>query len=120
MLEVRLKNDRYLTSSAIAEIKKKVGAWIGDKGEFCLRDCKEALDFNRSLDLPVLEYLDGIGFTIKRGERRVAALICVIAPLAQAGLNPARSILIGNPFDLVLSLSLEREGCQGGGVRRPA
>lgn len=70
---IRLKNDRYLTSSAVAEIKKKVGAWIVEKGELCLRDCKEALDFNRGLGLPVLEYLDQIGFTIKHGEGRIIA-----------------------------------------------
>lgn len=70
---IRLKNDRYLTGSAIAEIKKKVGSWIVEKGELCLRDCKEALDFNRGLGLPVLEYLDQIGFTIKHGEGRIVA-----------------------------------------------
>jgi len=70
---VRLKNDRYLTLSAIEEIKKKVNGWIADKGIFCLRDCKDALDFNRGLGLPVLEYLDRVGFTIKHGEGRTVA-----------------------------------------------
>ncbi|MBU0481557.1 MAG: selenocysteine-specific translation elongation factor [Proteobacteria bacterium] len=70
---IRLNNERYLTSSAMAGIKKKVGAWIVDRGELCLRDCKEALDFNRSLGLPVLEYLDQIGFTIQHGEGRIVA-----------------------------------------------
>jgi selenocysteine-specific elongation factor len=68
---IRLKNDRYITSSALSEIKRKVGAWVEKNGEFCLRDCKEALDFNRGLGLPVLEYLDNIGFTMKKGEGRV-------------------------------------------------
>ncbi|MBU0675111.1 MAG: selenocysteine-specific translation elongation factor [Proteobacteria bacterium] len=70
---IRLKNGRYLTRAAIAEIKKKVGSWIVEKGEFCLRDCKEALDFNRGIGLPVLEYLDQLGFTIKHGEGRIVA-----------------------------------------------
>jgi len=68
---VRLKNNRYLTISAMLEIKKKVRCWVDKNGEICLRDCKDALDFNRGLGLPVLEYLDLIGFTIQHGEGRI-------------------------------------------------
>lgn len=79
---IRLKNDRYLTSSAIAEIKKKVGAWVEKNGAFGLRDCKEALDFNRGLGLPVLEYLDQIGFTLIQGAGRVINNNCSKFPPA--------------------------------------
>jgi len=68
---IRLKNDRYITCSALPEIKRKIKVWVEKNGEFHLRDCKRALDFNRGLGLPVLEYLDVIGFTIRQGDVRV-------------------------------------------------
>lgn len=68
---IRLNNDRYLTPRAIERIKEKVSEWVDEKGEICLRDCKDALDFNRGLGLPVLEHLDQIGFTVKQGEGRI-------------------------------------------------
>jgi selenocysteine-specific elongation factor len=68
---IRLKNDRYLTSGAMEKIKEKIRAWVDRKGEIHLRDCKEALDFNRGLGIHVLEYLDRAGFTIKKGEGRI-------------------------------------------------
>ncbi|RJQ43570.1 MAG: selenocysteine-specific translation elongation factor [Anaerolineaceae bacterium] len=67
---IRLKNDRYLTRAAMAEIKNKIAAWIARYGEFHLRDCQEVLDFNRGLGQPVLEYLDDTRFTIRIGEGR--------------------------------------------------
>lgn len=68
---VRLKNNRYLTMSAMLVIKKKVRCWVEENGEICLRDCKDALGFNRGLGLPVLEYLDQIGFTVQHGQGRI-------------------------------------------------
>ena len=50
---IRLKNNRYLTMAAMLQIKKKVRGWVDEKGEICLRDCKEALGFNRGLGLPL-------------------------------------------------------------------
>ncbi|MBU0485362.1 MAG: selenocysteine-specific translation elongation factor [Proteobacteria bacterium] len=70
---IRLNNGRYLTASALAEIKKRVGRWIVERGELCLRDCKEALDFSRGIGLPVLEYLDQISYTTKHGDGRILA-----------------------------------------------
>ena len=67
---IRLKNDRYLTSSALNEIKKRVAMWEKKYGEISLRDCKKVFDFNRGIGLHVLEYLDQIGFTLRRGEGR--------------------------------------------------
>jgi len=68
---IRLKNDRYLTAGAMERIKEKIRTWVERKGEIHLRDCKDALDFNRGLGVHVLEYLDRAGFTIKKGEGRV-------------------------------------------------
>jgi selenocysteine-specific elongation factor len=68
---IRLRNDRYLTAGALEGIKEKIRAWVERKGEIHLRDCKDALDFNRGLGAHVLEYLDRAGFTIKKGEGRV-------------------------------------------------
>lgn len=70
---VRFKNNRYLSMSAMLEIKKKVLRWVNEKGEFCLRYCRDALGFNRGLGLPVMEYLDQIGFTTSDQGRIVIA-----------------------------------------------
>lgn len=68
---IRLKNDRYLTSSAMVEIQDRVRRWVDENGALCLRDCHKALDFNRGIGLPVFEHLDQIGFTAKKGEGRI-------------------------------------------------
>jgi selenocysteine-specific elongation factor len=65
---IRLKNNRYLTSMAMEEIKIKVRQSVNRKGAIHLRDCKEVFDFNRKIGLHVLEYLDRIGFTYSKGE----------------------------------------------------
>lgn len=68
---IRLSNGRYLTPSALAKIKERVGRIIADQGAFRLADCKAALGYGRTGAVPVLHYLDHIGFTTRQGNERV-------------------------------------------------
>jgi len=68
---VRLNNGRFLTSQAMEQIKEKVRQVIIRKGNLTLADSKEILGYGRTGGIPVLEYLDEIGFTSRRGDERV-------------------------------------------------
>ncbi len=68
---IRLNDNRYLTPAALEEIKTKVSAVISERGVFVVEDLKEALGYGRTRGIPVLEYLDNIGFTIRIEQGRV-------------------------------------------------
>ena len=68
---VRFKDGRYLTAESFEGIKDKVKEVITAKGVFGLEDIRETLGYGRRIGVIVLEYLDSIGFTSRRGEGRV-------------------------------------------------
>jgi selenocysteine-specific elongation factor len=68
---VRLTDGRYMTSPAMEEIKEKVGNLIRTKGSLTVQDSKEILGYGRNRGVPVLEYLDSIGFTSRVDNVRV-------------------------------------------------
>jgi len=68
---VRLNNRRFLTPQAVEQIKERVRAVIGSKGDLTVGDCKEVLGYGRTVGVPVFEYLDTIGFTHRQGDVRV-------------------------------------------------
>ena len=68
---IRLKNRRFLTPQAMEEIKEKIRHVIIRKGSLTLADSKDILGYGRSGGIPVLEYLDEIGFTQRVGNERV-------------------------------------------------
>ncbi len=68
---VILGDKRFLTVEALEEAKKRVAKVIDQKGSFTIPDCKETLGYGRTVAIPVLEYLDTIGFTRRQGDERV-------------------------------------------------
>lgn len=68
---IRLNNNRFLTFQAMEEIKEKIRHVIVRKGGLTLADCKEILGYGRTGGIPVLEYLDEIGFTCRKGDERI-------------------------------------------------
>ncbi len=68
---IRLKNRRFLTPQAMKQIREKVKQVIIKKGSLTLADSKDILGYGRSGGVPVLEYLDEIGFTRRDGDGRV-------------------------------------------------
>jgi selenocysteine-specific elongation factor len=68
---IRLTNGRYLTPAALATIKARVRRVIDDRGVMRLSDSKDILGYGRMGAVPVFDYLDQIGFTVRRGNERV-------------------------------------------------
>ena len=66
-----LNNRRFLTPQAMEQIKKRVKQVIMQKGRLTLADSKKILGYGRTVGVPVLEYLDSIGFTVRQGDERV-------------------------------------------------
>ncbi len=56
---------------AFEEIKKRVGEKILEAGSLILDDLKDSIGHGRTRAIPVLEYLDDIGFTVRMGDGRV-------------------------------------------------
>ncbi len=66
---VRLNDNRYLSCAAMDEIKQRVARAIQAKGHITLFDCKEVLGYGRSGGAHVLDYLNAIGFTVRREDK---------------------------------------------------
>ncbi|HDR14489.1 MAG TPA: selenocysteine-specific translation elongation factor [Desulfobacteraceae bacterium] len=66
-----LNDKRFLSPGAVEEIKSRVGAVIRSRGAFTIGDCKQSLGYGRTVAIPILEYLDTIGFTRREGDIRV-------------------------------------------------
>jgi selenocysteine-specific elongation factor len=68
---IRLNNGRYLTPAALTTIKARVRHAIDARGTLRLSDSKDVLGYGRMGAVPVFDYLDQIGFTVRRGNERV-------------------------------------------------
>lgn len=68
---VLLNNGRYLAREALEEIKDRVKNVIAQKGELTLEGGKNILGYGRTGTVPVLEYLDSIGFTERWNDVRI-------------------------------------------------
>lgn len=68
---IRLNNRRFLSPWALERIKEKVKQVITQKGCLTLSDSKDILGYGRTVGVPLLEYLDSIGFTRRQGDERV-------------------------------------------------
>ncbi len=68
---IRLNNGRFLTPAALETIKDRIRHQIRHQGCLRLADSKVLLGYGRMGAVPVFEYLDQIGFTVRRGNGRV-------------------------------------------------
>lgn len=85
---VRFNDRRYLTPRAVEEIKKRIRKRVLDTGSLILGDLKEVLGYGRTRAIPILEYLDDIGFTVRVEGGRVLRL--EDNPPVKDGLNGQR------------------------------
>lgn len=67
---VPLSNERYLSARALDRIKERVRERIDAHGSMTPRDCGDVLGYGRMIGLPILEYLDSVGFTVREGNER--------------------------------------------------
>jgi selenocysteine-specific elongation factor len=65
----RLNDNRFLSMDAIEEIKRRVAGAIGHNGFVTVADSKELLGYGRWGGTHVLDYLDAIGFTIRKEDK---------------------------------------------------
>ena len=65
----RLNDNRFLSMDAIEEIKRRVAAAIARKGFVTVADSKELLGYGRWGGTHVLDYLDALGFTIRKEDK---------------------------------------------------
>jgi selenocysteine-specific elongation factor len=68
---VRLKDGRYIPADSLELVKEKVRGVVAANGVFTLDDLRTSLGYGRRIGVIVLEYLDSIGFTSRRGKGRV-------------------------------------------------
>ncbi len=66
---VRLNDQRFLSPDAIEEIKARVARTIKARGFITVGDCKTLLGYGRWGGTHVLDYLNAIGFTVRRDNR---------------------------------------------------
>jgi selenocysteine-specific elongation factor len=67
---IRLSDKRFLCLEALEKIKKNVKKFILQKGSITLADSKDILGYGRWGGTPVFDYLDTIGFTVRKGNER--------------------------------------------------
>ncbi len=66
---IRLNDNRFLSLDALEEIKRRVAHAIHEKGFVALGDCKALFGYGRSGGAHVLDYLNQIGFTVRREDK---------------------------------------------------
>ena len=68
---VAVTADLYYESGAISEVKRRVKATLGHGKPASPAELRQALGVSRKYLIPLLEYLDGIGFTQRTKSGRV-------------------------------------------------
>jgi selenocysteine-specific elongation factor len=66
---IRLNGNRFLSAAAMVEIKQRVSEAIQKKGYITIGDCKALFGYGRSAGAHVLDYLNQIGFTVRREDK---------------------------------------------------
>lgn len=70
---ISLGGELYLTLDLLEEAKKVLAANYASGEQFSVAEVRDLLNTTRKVVVPVLEYLDKLGYTIRRGEGRILA-----------------------------------------------
>lgn len=65
---VRLNDNRFLSWQGLEEIKARVARSISENGSITVRDSQAVFGFGRMVGTHVLDYLNQIGFTVRRAD----------------------------------------------------
>ncbi|MCX7857572.1 MAG: selenocysteine-specific translation elongation factor [Deltaproteobacteria bacterium] len=68
---VKLKGDMYVHPSSLRKFKEGVVSFLKQKGEASPSEIKSVFNISRKYLIPLLEYLDEIKVTIRKGDKRV-------------------------------------------------
>ena len=64
---VKTKEEIYFHASAMAELQKRLVAWLKEHGEITTPQFKEMTGASRKYTIPLLEYFDAQKVTIRGG-----------------------------------------------------
>jgi selenocysteine-specific elongation factor len=67
---IRLDEGILLHRKALEEAKEKIGSFLAEKGPATVSEIREHLGTTRKYAVPLLTYLDNIGFTARNGDHR--------------------------------------------------
>ena len=68
---VKISDEVILHSQAFAQAKEIIGSYIKENGSIQLAETRDLLKTSRKYALPLLEYLDQVKFTRRKGDLRV-------------------------------------------------
>jgi selenocysteine-specific elongation factor len=67
---VKVDKDYYLHSDVAEEIKAKLSESFSSKPEMTMSEIRDIMETTRKFAVPICEYLDSSGFTIREGDKR--------------------------------------------------
>ncbi|HNQ23258.1 MAG TPA: selenocysteine-specific translation elongation factor [Phycisphaerae bacterium] len=70
---VKIDATIYLHADVERELRQRVAQLVAERGPVSVSEVREALDSSRKFMVPILEYLDRVGFTRRVGDQRVLA-----------------------------------------------
>ncbi len=68
---VKLGDDLYFHRDALAEARRRVAAYLAEKGELSVGETRDLLGTSRKFTLPLLEYFDRAKLTRRVGDKRL-------------------------------------------------
>lgn len=68
---VKVKHDMYYLKEQIDAVKLKLDVFFEKNEKLEPKDIKEIAGVSRKYAIPLLEYFDVIGYTVKKGEYRI-------------------------------------------------
>ena len=67
---VKVSDELFFHADVMSETKSRLAAELVATGGLAMSDIRQVLDTSRKYSIPICEYLDRIGFTIRDGDIR--------------------------------------------------
>lgn len=67
----KITEDLSIHRESLSPLRKKLVDFLGSKGQVTMQDFKEISDLSRKYTIPIMEYFDRTGLTIRVGDHRV-------------------------------------------------
>ncbi len=72
---VAISKELYFHCSVMEEVKSKLATAMSGSDGLTMSDIRQVLDTSRKYSVPLCEYLDSIGFTLREGDKRVLNIV---------------------------------------------
>lgn len=76
---VKVSDDLYFHADVMADTRQRLAEEITKAGGLTMSEIRQILDTSRKYAIPICEYLDNIGFTVRDGDKRRLGLAAVPA-----------------------------------------